>query len=133
MNLYKTVHKFLMVKEITTTGYGTCPYLSRKQYSMLGSPKTWVLIANAQWWEINVYELTTKKDIVQFFHATCFSPTKHAWIKAVQEGYFATCPGLTTELIQKHLPKSPAKVKGHLKQTDKRICHTKEKVPEDAD
>eukprot|EP00957_Ditylum_brightwellii_P096154 7325979-Ditylum_brightwellii.AAC.1 len=63
----------------------------------------------------NVYELTTKKDIVQLYHATCFSPTKHAWIKAVQAGYFATWPSLTPELIKKHLPKSPATVKGHLR------------------
>eukprot|EP00957_Ditylum_brightwellii_P065145 4941296-Ditylum_brightwellii.AAC.1 len=35
----------------------------------------------------NVYELTTKKDTIEFYHAACFSPTKSMWKKAAQAEY----------------------------------------------
>eukprot|EP00957_Ditylum_brightwellii_P043331 3284497-Ditylum_brightwellii.AAC.1 len=64
----------------------------------------------------NVYKLKRKQDIPQYLHAYCFIPTKYAWKKAVKAVFFATWPSLTSNFVEKHLPKSPATVKGHMKQ-----------------
>jgi hypothetical protein len=37
---------------------------------------------------------------------------------------FTTWPGLTNKLINKHLPKSIATAKGHLKHQGKNLCST---------
>jgi hypothetical protein len=63
----------------------------------------------------NLYELTNKRDIATYLHKACFSPVPSTWIKAIDAGFFATWPGLTTDLINKHLPKSEATAKGHLR------------------
>jgi hypothetical protein len=52
-----------------------------------------------------VYECTNKRDLVRFLHAAAFSPVKDTWLKAIRAGHFATWPGLTEDLVRKHLPK----------------------------
>jgi hypothetical protein len=46
------------------------------------------------------------------------------WLKAIRAGNFATCPGLTKDLVRKHLPKEIATVKGHLSQPRKNLRST---------
>jgi hypothetical protein len=46
------------------------------------------------------------------------------WLKAIRAGHFATWPGLTEDLVRKHLPKELAKVKGHLSQRQKNLRST---------
>ena len=50
-------------------------------------------------------------------HATCFSPVKSTFIKDVNNGKFATWPGLTAKLISANLQKLEATIFGHLDQT----------------
>jgi hypothetical protein len=64
----------------------------------------------------SVYELVKQGDIVKYLHQACGSPVKSTWLKAIEAGYFTTWPGLTTDLVKKHLPKSLASAKGHLRQ-----------------
>ena len=66
--------------------------------------------------------LTKKKTqayLASFSHSTCFSPVESTLIKDVNNGHFATCPGLTAGLIAAHLTKSEATIFGHLDQTRK--------------
>eukprot|EP00957_Ditylum_brightwellii_P128091 9769779-Ditylum_brightwellii.AAC.1 len=77
----------------------------------------------------NVYEFKIKKEIIQYLHGACFSPTKSAWIKTIKQGHFPTWPGLTAEMVKKHLPKTIASAKGHLQQQRKNLRSTK-KIPE---
>lgn len=72
----------------------------------------------------SVYELTIKQDVVQYLHKCCFSPATTTWLKAIQKGFFTTWPGLTTELVTKHLPKSDATIKGHMRQAYKNTRST---------
>jgi hypothetical protein len=74
-------------------------------------------------------EHKTKVDLVTFLHAACFSPATSTFLRNVKAGYFATWPGLTPELITKHLPKSIASVKGHLNQQHKNVRSTKPNPP----
>jgi hypothetical protein len=61
---------------------------------------------------------------VQFLHAAAFSPVQDTWLKAIRVGHFATWPGLTEDLVPKHLPKEIATVKGHLCQRRKNLRST---------
>jgi hypothetical protein len=45
-------------------------------------------------------------------------------LKAIRAGHFATWPGLTEDLVRKHLPKEIATVKGHLSQRRKNLRST---------
>ena len=60
--------------------------------------------------------MITKADLVQYLYQCAFSPVVHTWTKAIDAGFFDTWPGLTSEMVRKHLPKSLATAKGHLKQ-----------------
>ena len=45
-------------------------------------------------------------DLVTFLHGACFAPVASTWVKAIKNGHFTTWPGLTPELVTKHLPTS---------------------------
>ena len=69
--------------------------------------------------------MKTKADLVQYLHRCVFNPVVHTWTKAIDAGYLATWPGLTSELVRKHLPKLLATAKGHMKQDRQNIRSTK--------
>ena len=54
----------------------------------------------------SAYHMNTLPALVQFLHRACFSPVVDTWCKAIDAGYFTTCPGLTSKLVRKHLPVS---------------------------
>lgn len=56
----------------------------------------------------------TKVELAQYFHATCLSPHPRTLLKASKNNHFASWPGLTSDLISKHLPKSIAALQGHM-------------------
>ena len=64
-------------------------------------------------------------DLITFFHGACFAPVISTWIKAIKNGHFATWPGLTENLVAKHLPTSIYTAKGHLNQERKFLQSTK--------
>ena len=66
-----------------------------------------------------------KATLAQYLHATCFSPVPSTFIKAIQNNNFITWPGLTTKLIQRHLPPSIATEKGHIRQEYSGLQSTK--------
>ena len=63
----------------------------------------------------NVFSMTTKADLAIYYHRAAWSPVPATFITAINNGYFATWPGLTAALISKHLPKSINTAKGHMK------------------
>ena len=73
----------------------------------------------------NVYKLKRDKYIITYFHKAYFSPVPSTWIDAINAVLFATWPGITAELVSKHLDKSPATTKVHLQQIRKNILSTK--------
>ncbi len=64
--------------------------------------------------------MKTLPDLVHYFHRACFSPVIKTWTQAIDAGFFTTWPGLTSALVRKHLPKSVATAKGHLRQDRKK-------------
>jgi hypothetical protein len=67
----------------------------------------------------------TKQDLANFLHACAFSPVPSTFLRAVQRGHFQSWPGLTPSLITKHLSKSLATSKGHLRMIQQNIQSTK--------
>jgi hypothetical protein len=69
----------------------------------------------------SVYECSNNQDLVHFLHASAFIPVPDTWLKAIRSGYFATWPGITEDLVRKHLPKELPTGKGHLSQRRKNL------------
>ena len=67
-----------------------------------------------------------KKDLIQFYHAACFSPSVTTIYKAVNNGNFQSWTGLTPELIKKHLEPTIATHFGHLNQESQNLQSTQQ-------
>ena len=65
-----------------------------------------------------------KQDLAEYHHATLGSPVPSTLLRAIRRGHLTTFPGLTTDLISKHLPKSIATALGHQDQEAKNIRST---------
>jgi hypothetical protein len=81
----------------------------------------------------NAYDNTTKKEHVTFLHASAGSPVPSTWIQAIDNDQYLTWPGLTADLVRKHLPKSRATVQGHLHQQRQNVRSTKAILPSNSD
>ena len=79
----------------------------------------------------NVHAMSTKTDLAIYYHRTLYSPVPSTLIQAIQKGFFATWPGLTAELISKHLPKSINTAKGHMKLQRQHVRSTQPPPPLD--
>jgi hypothetical protein len=69
--------------------------------------------------------------LIQFLHATAGSPPVETWCKAIDDNFFSTWPGLTSQAVRKHLPKSIATTMGHLHMIRKGIGTTNKPTIED--
>ena len=69
--------------------------------------------------------IRTKQDLAAFLHACAFSPQYSTFLRAIRRNHFDSWPGLTTTLITKHLEKSLATSKGHLRMEQQNIQSTK--------
>jgi hypothetical protein len=66
-----------------------------------------------------IIDTKTQSELMQYLHAAAFSPSVSTFTTAITKGFFTTWPGLTTEAINKSLPKSMATAMGHLDQARK--------------
>ena len=71
----------------------------------------------------------TKADLAAFLHACLFSPMVVTLLRAIQRGHFTSFPGLTVDLIRKHLLKSTATTKGRMRGQQKNVRSTKVHLP----
>jgi hypothetical protein len=71
----------------------------------------------------------TAADVIQFLHKALFSPSTSTLLKAINNNQLTTWPGMTTENVIKHLPKSIATTLGHQDQTRKNAQSTQPKPP----
>ena len=62
----------------------------------------------------------TQQQLVQWLHAAAFSPSPSTFLDAIQCNFFATWPGLTANIVRRHLTQTDATVKGHLDQQRQR-------------
>ena len=67
----------------------------------------------------------THLDLVKYLHASCFSPVKSTFLRAIKNNHFTTWPGLTPQLVNKCLPAIIATELGHLNQQKQGLQSTK--------
>lgn len=67
----------------------------------------------------------TKKDLASFLHGSMYSVAPTTWIKVIRNNQFTTWPGLTPELITKHLILSLVTAQGFLNQERRHLQSTK--------
>ena len=72
----------------------------------------------------------TKPEMAAYYHKICFSPTKNHSLQAIKDGAFQTWPGLTLDLIRKHLPKLESTSLGHLHQQKTKLRSTRNNPPQ---
>jgi hypothetical protein len=80
----------------------------------------------------DVYEQKSIQDTITYLHSYFFSPVPYTWLKAIQNGQFATWPSVTVENVRKYLPKSDATSKGHMNQIRQNIRSTQPDVEQPA-
>ena len=68
----------------------------------------------------------SKHDFIQYLHAACFSPTKTTFLQAIKINHLQTFPGLTADLVNKHLIDTVHTAKGHMNQTASGLQSTKQ-------
>ena len=79
----------------------------------------------------NAFSKATKIDLAIYYHRSAFCPVTSTFITAINNGNLSTWPGLTAELISKHLPKSLATEKGHAKLAQKTLGqHARQRRPQ---
>ena len=71
-----------------------------------------------------------KQDLATYLHAACFSLTKATLIQAIKNNFLVSWPGLTADLIRKHLPTSVSTAMGHLNQERSGLRSTKQHANE---
>jgi hypothetical protein len=70
-----------------------------------------------------------KQELAAYLHATLGSPASSTLLGAIRRGHLTTIPGLTTNLIYKHLSKSIATTLGHQDQEAKHLRSTHLPIP----
>jgi hypothetical protein len=80
----------------------------------------------------NVYEKRSIADTIAYLHATCFSPVKDTWIKAIAVGNFSGWPGLSVDNVRKYLAKADATVKGQMNQQRQNTRSNQTRAPSPA-
>ena len=74
----------------------------------------------------NVHRIRSKEILVNYLHRAAGYPMKKTWLQAIKNGFFATWPGLTYELVQKFLPQDTEETAaGHLHRRRQGIQSTK--------
>ena len=72
-----------------------------------------------------------KKEIAEYLSGAIFTPSKSTLLRDIRKEQLISLPGLTMNLISKHLPKQVAMSKGHLDQEFKNLQSTKNISPFD--
>jgi hypothetical protein len=89
------------------------------------APKPPPSAGDANNYGLTAYTSSSKSELVQFLHASAFSPVPATLIEAIGKNQFGTWPGFTTKAIRRHLPKSFATAQGHLDRQRRNVLTTK--------
>jgi hypothetical protein len=77
-----------------------------------------------------IFDLPSTRQSLLWYHAAAGFPTKETFIDAVRAGNYASWPGLTTNMINRHFPDSTETAKEHLKGQRQGIRSIKQKAPD---
>ena len=75
----------------------------------------------------HLYECENIKQLIQFYHATIFSPVISTWCKAIDAGYFQGWTSLTSRRVREHIKVVDETEMGHMDQRRTGIRSTRPK------
>ena len=79
---------------------------------------------------VSVYKCKSKLQLVDYHHASCWSPVKSTWVKAISNIFFTFWPGLSKAMVNQYLVKKEATILGHLRQTRQGITKPQTPTPD---
>ena len=82
------------------------------------------LVASSHKLNVILRKRQLKKDLAKFLHQSLFSPRPSTLKKAIKKGFLTSFPGLTENLVDKHLEPSVATESGHLRQEKQHLQST---------
>ena len=75
----------------------------------------------------SVYNLPSVEALVLYMQVASGFPVKYTWQKAIKNGNFESCPGLTYNNAEKYFPNSVETLKGRMVQSSQGVISTKKK------
>lgn len=76
----------------------------------------------------NVYDLPSTEQVVRYLHAAAGFPTKATWLKAINDGFYATWPMINARNVNKYFPESEETQKGHMRQKRSGVRKTNRRI-----
>jgi hypothetical protein len=76
----------------------------------------------------NVYSLPLIPQTIKYLHATAGFPTKDTWVKAINNGNYASWLSLSVEVVNTYFSESLETQKGHMKKQQHNVRLTKQKL-----
>ena len=73
----------------------------------------------------SAYQQRTTAELMSFHHATLGAPVVKTLVRAINNNWLSTFPGLTADAVKNHLPKSIQTTMGHLHRVRQGIRSTK--------
>jgi len=78
----------------------------------------------------SAYQQKNKKHLAAFLHVTAGYPPVKTFCQAIDNGFFSTWPGLSSDLIRKHLEPSIPTIMGQMQRTRQGIRSTSKPEPQ---
>lgn len=57
-------------------------------------------IKNIQSTANNIYTIESKEEIIKYYHRCLLCPTISTWVSAINQGFFTSWPGLTSQAVK---------------------------------
>ena len=74
----------------------------------------------------SAYSMRTKSDLAAWHHQSCWAPVHTTFSAAASAGYLASFPGLSPDLITRHLAPIPATAQGHMRMSRQGVRSTRQ-------
>ena len=111
LQVFKNFEMILQGHRNKTDGLWDVPFPTNKPIIKPFPPKNMVQKVN-----IITPKQQPTKTLIQYLHATLFSPSKSTLLQAIRNGLLGGWPGLTCANVTKYLTETTATAKGHLDQ-----------------
>ena len=106
----------------------SCDYEIQRQLKKDYSSKKVPLQKNTHKLNVIIRKNQPQSTLAEYYHGCCFSPVKHTWQQAIQQGFFLSWVGLTYQLVAKHLHNQIATSQGHMVQEKQGLQSTTKPV-----
>ena len=80
---------------------------------------------------LSAYELTTRPELIRYYHAAAGFPSKPTWVAAIKNGHYQSWTGLTAAAAAKYFPESMETWRGHGRKIRMNLRSTKTAIDDE--